>query len=170
MRSATSVTLCSWRNGSVTSTSPAASTTVDAGSAIDYVLSLGIEQVTVPDVVDSTEADATTAIETAGLTVGATTTAFDETIAAAETLLGGAEVRVATTVLVGVDVQITFRGDRQVDEPVASDLIEHVLEERHPGVEFGLAAAVEVDRHGDLRLQGVAFNTGAAAHRHVLGV
>ena len=33
---------------------------------------------------------------------------LEETIAAAETLLGGAEVRVATTVLVGVDVQITL--------------------------------------------------------------
>ncbi len=33
---------------------------------------------------------------------------LEETIAAAETLLGGAEVRVATTVLEGVDVQITL--------------------------------------------------------------
>ena len=68
--------------GSVVGTNPAAGTTVDAKSTVDYVVSLGVEQVTVPDLVDLTEADATAALESAGLATGSAATAFDEAIVA----------------------------------------------------------------------------------------
>ncbi len=68
--------------GNVISTNPAAGTTVDAKSTVDYVESLGVEQVTVPDLVDLTEADATAALGSAGLATGSVVTAFDETIVA----------------------------------------------------------------------------------------
>ena len=67
--------------GSVISTSPSAGSTVDANSAVDYVLSLGVEQVTVPQIIDLAEADAIAAIEAVGLAVGTVDSAFDEDIA-----------------------------------------------------------------------------------------
>jgi hypothetical protein len=45
--------------------------------------------------------------------------------------------------------------DVQIDQPVAGDLVEHVVKEADARVQLGLARAVEVDAHGDLRLGGV---------------
>ena len=54
--------------GDVISQTPAADAEVAIGSAVDYVVSLGVEQVAVPDVRERSEADATAAIEAVGLT------------------------------------------------------------------------------------------------------
>src|SRR5712692_7725760 len=48
--------------------------------------------------------------------------------------------------MVGVDLQIAFRLDIEIEHRVARDLIEHMIEKRHAGREGRLAAAVEVDR------------------------
>ncbi|MEM7251784.1 MAG: PASTA domain-containing protein, partial [Pseudomonadota bacterium] len=72
--------------GSVISQDPIGGTTVDEGSAVDLVISLGPNQVVVPDVVGETQADATTAITGAGLVVGAVTTANDPTVPAGEVI------------------------------------------------------------------------------------
>jgi hypothetical protein len=52
--------------------------------------------------------------------------------------------------------------DVEVDQAVADDLLEHVVEERQTGGDRALAAAVEVDGDADLRLEGVAGGFGAA--------
>ena len=51
--------------GLVISQDPAAGTEVELGTTVSYVESLGIEQVTVPEVRELSEADATAAIEAA---------------------------------------------------------------------------------------------------------
>ena len=42
---------------------------------------------------------------------------------------------------------------REVDQPVARELVEHVIEERHAGRELGAARAVEIHLDRDLRLR-----------------
>ena len=64
--------------GSVISESPAAGTQVSAGSSVNLVISSGV---TVPNVVNDTQAAATTAITGAGLVVGTTTNASSSTVA-----------------------------------------------------------------------------------------
>ena len=49
----------------------------------------------------------------------------------------------------------------QIDEPVARDLVEHVIEERHATGEISLAGAVEVDGHLDLRFERVETDATA---------
>jgi beta-lactam-binding protein with PASTA domain len=66
--------------GSVISQSPAASTVVAFGSAVDLVVSTG--PCVVPDVVGETEADAITEITDANLTVGTITYSCDDTVPA----------------------------------------------------------------------------------------
>jgi beta-lactam-binding protein with PASTA domain/DNA-binding NarL/FixJ family response regulator len=68
--------------GSVISESPAAGTSVAAGSAVTLVVSLGPALVTVPNVVNATQATAQAAILAAGLTNGAVTNANSATVAA----------------------------------------------------------------------------------------
>ncbi len=66
--------------GSVVSQSVPAGISVYGGTAVDLVVSLGLAQATVPNVVGSTQADATTALTAAGLTVGTVTQTSSETI------------------------------------------------------------------------------------------
>ena len=66
--------------------------------------------------------------------------------------------------VVGVDVQVAHALDVEVDQAVARDLVEHVVEEGHAGVQLLLAGAVEVDRDADLRLVGVAGDFCGAGH------
>ena len=67
--------------GSVISESPSAGTQVNAGSAVSLVVSTGVAQVPVPNVVNQTQAAATTAIQSVGLVVGTVTTASSSTVA-----------------------------------------------------------------------------------------
>ena len=48
-----------------------------------------------------------------------------------------------------------FAVDVEVEQAVADDLVEHVVEEGHAGVEPA-CPAIEVDTHGDLGFEGVA--------------
>jgi beta-lactam-binding protein with PASTA domain len=68
--------------GSVISQSPIAGTQVVTGSAVALVVSSGLPQVTVPNVVGLTQAAATTAITDGNLIVGAVTTASSTTVSA----------------------------------------------------------------------------------------
>jgi hypothetical protein len=68
--------------GSVISQSPIAGTQVVTGSAVALVVSSGLPQVAVPNVVGLTHAAATTAITGANLIVGAVTTASSTTVSA----------------------------------------------------------------------------------------
>jgi beta-lactam-binding protein with PASTA domain len=68
--------------GSAISQSPAAGAQVDEGSAVALVVSSGVPQVAVPDVVGLTQTAASSAITGAGLTVGAVTTQASLTVPA----------------------------------------------------------------------------------------
>ncbi|ARD41794.1 Stk1 family PASTA domain-containing Ser/Thr kinase [Actinomyces gaoshouyii] len=67
--------------GTIISAMPAGGTSVTVGARIQTVVSLGIEQKTVPDVVGKTEHDAQTAIIDAGLTVGQTSKEYSASVA-----------------------------------------------------------------------------------------
>jgi beta-lactam-binding protein with PASTA domain/N-glycosylase/DNA lyase len=86
--------------GYVISQSPFGGITVPVGTPVDLVVSLG--QPVVPYVIDLTEADANSAIVTAGLTVGTITYDFSDTVLAglviSQNPIGGATVPVASTV------------------------------------------------------------------------
>ncbi len=69
-------------SGSVISQDPTAGGLVAPGSAVDIVVSLGPAMVSVPDVVDLTEAAATAALAAAGLTLGTVTSENSDTVAA----------------------------------------------------------------------------------------
>jgi hypothetical protein len=58
--------------------------------------------------------------------------------------------------VVVVDVRVALAVNVEVDQAVADDLVEHVIEEGHAGIELALPAAIEIDAHGDLGFEGVA--------------
>jgi len=66
--------------GYVISQTPAGGSSELPGTLVDIVVSLGIEMVTVPDVVGLTQAPAEASIVAAGLDVGSVTTLFSETV------------------------------------------------------------------------------------------
>ena len=74
---------------------------------------------------------------------------------------------VSSTVWCIVDVQVALGLDREVDQAVAGDLVEHVVEEADAGGDLGRAGAVEVDVDLDRGLLGLALDRGAA-HRKLL--
>ncbi len=51
--------------------------------------------------------------------------------------------------MVRVDLDVAGGLDAQVDPPVLGQLVQHVVEERHPGAHVGHAGAVEVKFDGD---------------------
>ncbi len=67
-------------SGSVISETPAAGTLVNTGSAVNLVVSLGPQQVAVPNVVGLTQSAATAAITSAGLVLATVTTASSGTV------------------------------------------------------------------------------------------
>ena len=61
-------------------------------------------------------------------------------------------------------VQVAHGLDFEIEHAVARDLVEHVVEEGHAGVQLLDAGAVKVDRDADLRLVGVADDFCGAGH------
>jgi beta-lactam-binding protein with PASTA domain len=80
--------------GSVISQSPVATTNVNSGTAVDLVVSSGIAKVSVPNVLNLTQASASFAITGAGLVVGNVTTASSSTVPAGSVI---SQSPVATT-------------------------------------------------------------------------
>src|SRR4029077_11459062 len=82
--------------GSVISQNPVGGTQVAPGSAVNLVVSTGPPLVAVPNVVNQTQAAATTAITGAGLVVGTVTNASSATVPAgsviSQTPVGGTQV------------------------------------------------------------------------------
>jgi hypothetical protein len=62
--------------------------------------------------------------------------------------------------VVTVDVQITLSFDRQVDQTVAGDLIEHVVKKTNARRKLGLTRSIQVDLNRDSGLLGVAYDVG----------
>ena len=72
--------------GNVISQSPAGGSSVAPGTSVDIEVSLGVQMVTVPDVVGSTQAAAEASITSAILTVGSVTTEYSETVASGDVI------------------------------------------------------------------------------------
>jgi histidinol-phosphate aminotransferase len=66
--------------------------------------------------------------------------------------------------VVGIDMQIAFRLDLEVDHAVTRNLIQHVIEEADPRGQRRLAAAIQIELHPDLGFKGITLDFGAA-HR-----
>ncbi len=64
-----------------------------------------------------------------------------------------------------VDVQVALGAQGDVDQAVAAQLLQHVVEEADAGLDVVLAGAVEIDGGGDARLLGGARHVGAAVRR-----
>ena len=62
-----------------------------------------------------------------------------------------------------VDMEIAAGPDLQIEEAVAREALEHVVEERHPGRDLAASAAVELERERDLRLAGLALDSRRSA-------
>ena len=67
--------------------------------------------------------------------------------------------------VVGVDVQIPFGLNGQVQRPMAGHLIEHVLQEPYAGVHPGFATSVQIQVNRDPGFQGFpCHRTRSSAH------
>ena len=64
--------------------------------------------------------------------------------------------------MVRIDLQVALRFNLQIENAVACNLVEHVIEERHTGVELACAATVEIKLDAYLRLFRIASDFGAA--------
>jgi len=60
--------------------------------------------------------------------------------------------------VVRVNVQISVGVDIQIDHPMPSDLVKHVLEKRYSGDQMTLAGSIKIDGCAHLGLQGVTLN------------
>ncbi len=108
-------------SGHVISENPAAATSVNAGSAVNLVISSGPAQVKVPNVAGDTQAAATSALTTAGLTVGTVTTQSSSTVASGDVI--SENPTAGTSVNAGSAVNLVISsGPAQVKVPnVAGD-------------------------------------------------
>ena len=66
--------------------------------------------------------------------------------------------------VVEVHMQVALRRHRQVEQRVAGQRGQHVVEETDAGRDFGPPAAVQVQREADLGLGGGAGQAGDAGH------
>ena len=64
--------------------------------------------------------------------------------------------------VVVVDMQVALHLDREVDQRMAGEEVEHMVEEADAGRDLGLAGAVESERHGDIGLVGAAADARGA--------
>jgi hypothetical protein len=60
--------------------------------------------------------------------------------------------------VMGVDVEVAAGFDLQVDQPVAGNLLEHVVEKRHAGGEAPLTTAIEVQANRDAGFERIPGN------------
>ena len=63
-----------------------------------------------------------------------------------------------------VDVEVASGGDGEIEGPVASDEIEHMIEEADAGGDFGFATTLEREAEADIGLGGFAMDRSGAAH------
>lgn len=63
-----------------------------------------------------------------------------------------------------IDVEVAFRGERQIESAVTSDEIEHVVEEANTSGDARFAATVEIEAESDVGLVGLAMDASDAWH------
>ncbi|RLB79228.1 MAG: hypothetical protein DRH17_14110, partial [Deltaproteobacteria bacterium] len=94
--------------GDVISQNPTGGASVPPGTSVDIEVSLGVEMVTVPDVVGLAQATAESDIVAVGLVVGTVTTSYSETVPAGDVIsqnpAGGASVEIASS----VDIEVSL--------------------------------------------------------------
>lgn len=61
--------------------------------------------------------------------------------------------------MVGIDMEIAFGLNREIDQAVAAQLVEHMIEEADARVNLGHARAVEIDGHGNAGFLGLAIDS-----------
>ena len=71
--------------------------------------------------------------------------------------------------MVLVDMEVALGADAEVDQGVAGDLLQHVVEEADAGGDFSRAGAVEVDGDRNVGFLGLARDRGAAHGGSLLG-
>ena len=64
--------------------------------------------------------------------------------------------------MVFIDVEVTFDADIEVDAPVTTNLLEHVVEEAKTGLNMAGSCAVESEADGNISLFRGASNAGSA--------
>ena len=92
----------------IISQSPASGTTVQLGTAVALAVSLGAQPKIVPNVVGLTQANATTAIQNAGLVVGALTSATSATIPLGSVISSSPVAGTSVPALSAVNLQISL--------------------------------------------------------------
>src|SRR6185312_643607 len=65
--------------------------------------------------------------------------------------------------VVEIDMQVALGPDLEVDHGMAGETLQHVVEKTDAGVDVGLAAAVQVERHRDFGLAGLSLY-GSSTH------
>jgi hypothetical protein len=68
--------------------------------------------------------------------------------------------------MVSVNVEVAFSNNFQIDHAVTSNLIQHVLQEGHTGIEFSLPRTIEAELYTDAGLQSCSLDTSAARRRY----
>src|SRR5260370_42062523 len=61
-----------------------------------------------------------------------------------------------------VDMEIAARLDHQIEEAMAREALEHMVEERHAGMNFDAPRTVQRERHRDRRLARLALDSRLA--------
>jgi hypothetical protein len=61
-------------------------------------------------------------------------------------------------------MQITFGTDIKIDQSMARDLIEHVIEKRDARVEFLLTGTIDINGHPNLGFVGIANHFCCTCH------
>ena len=101
--------------GDVISQNPTGGASVVHDSVVDIVVSLGVEMVTVPNVVGLAQATAEANIVTAQLVVGTVTTAYSETVAAGDVISQNPAASSSVAIGSAVDIEVSLGAEPSGD-------------------------------------------------------
>jgi hypothetical protein len=68
-----------------------------------------------------------------------------------------------------VDVQIALGSNLQVDRAMLGQQLKHVIEKTDPGLDVGLAGAIQIQRETDLGFGRLSVDLGSSSHRDTRG-
>ena len=151
-------------SGKVIKTSPDVGTEQEKGTTVYLTISKGKEKknTTVPGVVNTTRENAEVALKNAGLSVGSTTEAFSDTVAAGNVI--SQSIDKDTTVEEGVTVDLVIsKGPEKITMPnLWGNPKDRAIEKLH-----ALGLSVEVYEEYDDSTEGRVFKTSPAADEKV---
>ena len=151
-------------SGKVIKTSPDVGTEQEKGTTVYLTISKGKEKknTTVPGVVNTTRENAEVALKNAGLSVGSTTEAFSDTVAAGNVI--SQSIDKDTTVEEGVTVDLVIsKGPEKITMPnLWGNPKDRAIEKLH-----ALGLSVEVYEEHDDSTEGRVFKTSPAADEKV---